>query len=1248
MTIGSAEAIEAAASAAAQAIAADASDQPAANPERTKNRTAVLSELTFDRRPSAILKAWSTPFKEDADDSDRTEKKETKTEEPTSAAEPDPDKPLTEAEQKAKDTADKARAAADELAKEIKQLTTDVKLLRRNVTLGDWPAVSTFISGLGKEEPESIFQQLLQSLVVGPPDQPKTRNGMIIGERNVIRAADVLALAELCPTEKLEDTHIALLGQLANLCQVEGQAEYIFLEALKEHVAAEKEGQKLNKRAAARILFAAQRIEQAQSFLPTVEDAAKENDVEALDVLTDVYLSLFQRETEKPLLEQSWYAAQALLTNEKSDDAQKQKAMQRCVQLVPLLREELGQQWLTDSFTSAPERGMEILAGIGGASASSMKDQPQDPSERVATLKLQQTAVAALLKTAPEKAETWGSTLHLLASNWLREATYSRQYDSSSQRGPSMTRDIYGNYFWSNTSSSSVPPAGMPQPIKSGEVLDVRPGKEWLKFLEPGYQSQFSIETARLHLRVKEEEAAFPYIEQLAETHKDEATELVQEFLDVWATNHDPNTESQRSSIYMFSYGFSQRASGIPLTRSRQIRNLDELSGWVARIRQLPLDEVQESWISAAFTRVHSSAEVFQQSDLERVFGNINGMEADTLAALLQTMRNNLSGIWRKPETQQQSSTNRKQKEIEAEVVKGYEAARVLLNKALDDHPDSWELRLVKAAMMHDENDYRGELQNSSDFATARKSALAAFANSVNAYSASVSDLKESEYSIEPFQYWFYAALGASDLDQINQDKLPVLNQIPLIKAAFESLPQDCRAKHVSMFANDLFTRMSRVNPGVKFRYLREGLSIVGDHEQAREAQKVLDYYQDLVTEIKLETIVDGSTAVGHEQPFGVYVNLRHTKAIERESGGFSKYLQNQNNGSYYYNYGRPTENYREKFEQSARDALDEHFEILSVTFQPETVTSRATAQEGWRTTSYAYVLLKARGPEIDRVAPLKLDLDFMDTTGYAVLPVESQALLVDCTTSTPDTRPFEKLAITQTLDERQAKDNKLILEIKATAQGLVPGLDEILDLSFADFEVTETEDNGLSVTRFDPEEIEPVIASDRLWTLTLKDRDSAAKKSRQFMFASASVAASVSEEVWQRYNDADLIVVDQAVTLQESYDEPAGTGLYLGLGTVALLVCGSGLLWWLYRKPQQAHVASHRFELPDNATPFNVLSLLKDIERNNGLTPESKQDLAISINRIERYFFAEERSDDAPNLQEVAQSWVHKVHKVR
>ena len=93
-------------------------------------------------------------------------------------------------------------------------------------------------------------------------------------------------------------------------------------------------------------------------------------------------------------------------------------------------------------------------------------------------------------------------------------------------------------------------------------------------------------------------------------------------------------------------------------------------------------------------------------------------------------------------------------------------------------------------------------------------------------------------------------------------------------------------------------------------------------------------------------------------------MDLRHTREIERESGGFSKYLQNQNAQAFGFNYGRPTEDYRDKFEETAREALAESFEVLSVTFNAPDAGSVADVEYGWRVTPYAYVLLQPRGPQ--------------------------------------------------------------------------------------------------------------------------------------------------------------------------------------------------------------------------------------------------------------------------------------------
>src|SRR5207253_9637820 len=160
------------------------------------------------------------------------------------------------------------------------------------------------------------------------------------------------------------------------------------------------------------------------------------------------------------------------------------------------------------------------------------------------------------------------------------------------------------------------------------------------------------------------------------------------------------------------------------------------------------------------------------------------------------------------------------------------------------------------------------------------------------------------------------------------------------------------------------------------------------------------------------------------------------------------------------YNYGRPTADYRDRFETTVKDALKEQFDVISVTFETENVHSRAHPEFGWRLTPYAYVLLKPRGPQVDKVPPLRLDLDFLDTSGFVVLPVESAVVPIDCRAAKPVPRPLRKLQITQTLDERQADKGKLLLEVKATGVGLVGPLDELLTLDVPGFDVKNVDDN--------------------------------------------------------------------------------------------------------------------------------------------------------------------------------------------
>ncbi len=1278
---------------------------PQESPEVTQKKQQQLQQLYFDRRPSSILRAWALPAEEAMKPALQNVGPMPQTPITPVVRMPVADKvpevpavELTDEQKAAKAATEAAVQKAEAHQKAVAHFQSQLQELQFLVTKGDWPLVAENMVRFSEADRTVIYDKLLQSLIQGTPDSPRSREGQVIGERNLIRAMDVIAIAELCPLPVIMPAQRMQLGQLAVACQAEGEADYAFEAALRQHTASDATNHKLTKRLAAHLLFAAGRAAQSLEFLPPLEEAQRDIDLESLDLLSDAFLALHAKDADKTMLEGSWAAVQGILAtqpeieaaeveagtapvtvnagqpksetpenavevkaaevkaaevkpgelSESERDGLRQKALRRAVMLVPRLREELGQKWLAESFTQRAERGRRILNGIGSAAAKNMIENISNTDERLATLKLQQTAVEALLTHSGNSVDEWSPALHLLAVNWLREATYSSLYDTSTSRGPRMQRDEFGNYFWNQETVGfgRQMQNGMPQAIPAGKLLDARPSDAWLKFLEPTFYPTLAISTARLHLRVKEEANAFPYIESLATTHPAEARELVETFLNTWAENHDPNSDRRRTGMYMFSFGYNERLSGIPLTRSHQERSLRELSSWVQRIRALELKDIDEKWISSAFTKVHSSAEVYRQDDLESVFGNVQNMKPETLASFLQSMRNNLSTVWRAPQVQQDSGTNRKKKDMEAEVVKGYETALTLCANALAKHPADWQLLMTQGSLLHDLNNFSNDLAKSSTFTEQRKGALNVLKSGAEAYVARCRDLKESEYSVEAFNTWFYAALGDSAIGQITPDKNPMLEQFPLLNAAMLSLPEELREKHLDMFANDLFARMSTVNPSVKFRYVREGLKLTGDRNQAREAKQVFDYYSDLVTEIQLKAEIDGTARIGHSQPFGVFVSIRHSKAIERESGGFARYLQNQNSGGgYFYNNGRPNEDYRDKFEKATREALDEHFEVLSVTFEPESIHSRSDAEPGWRVTPYAYVLLKARGPEIDRIPPMRLDMDFLDTTGYVVLPVETSAVQVDCSAERGDARPLNELSLTQTLDEREAKDGKLSLEVKAVGRGLIPRLEDLVDLKFDDFEVTSVEDNKLSVSKFDPDSPEPAVLSEHLWTVSLKDRhDASIRKDRTFQFATAQVEPK--ESFYQRYDDADLKAVEQTVVLVQNYDTPVSSGYRLLAWVVMGFLCLAGIAGYFIHRSRNSTVTQSAalWQVPEDITPFSVLTLLKSIEKNNGMPAHAHAELTHSIAQIERYYFANDADLVKPDLVSEAHTWVGKA----
>ena len=1167
---------------------------------------------------------------------------------------------------------------------EAKKLAEEMAAFQKMVQLGEWAKVKTYLAGLPDEEAVAGFNQIVKALqpgvrpqqqqVVTDASNPEQIQMMAVqqgpaqqfAERAAVTLDDFFGLANaapLAPNPKFLAARGALTGVMpvvavgpkgfekATLSPLSGVLRAALDTGVLPEVAVarfEKDKGPFTAREVAKLLTLARLPEYAGPFLPTAAKAAADKDFEGLNLLSRHFLALNAKEEQAGNLEKAWDAVQSVLANPTAARVEQEESLLRAVELAPRLEKSLGQAWLDGSFTKDPARGVAILATVGTLTSQGISAKPYQTDQRLSALKLQRTAVDALLKAAPAKAGEWQQTLTLLALAWQKEAEFSRQYDTTSSNNSRVRRDIYGNIYYSSFANSEdesqrmtmMRQGGMPMPILVADVLKERPGAEWVAAVNPAVRPKLADLLARLHLKAGEEAAAFPLIEELAKAQPEEARSLAAEFVRVWTRNHDPNAAQNENRYSWFFFSYEQRAEGIPLTRSKQERNLADLAKWLARVRALPIRPLDDKLLVKAFTACHSSAEVYKTSAIQAVFGPLETLRPGTVAGLAEQMRENLTGIWRKDAVQTQNKTNRKQKDIEAEVLRGYSVAGQTVRDGLAKFPGDWELLTAEAALSHDEVNYRQELDKSSDFSKKREACFELFRKAADAYAKALPKIPDDEQSNLLFNQWFAAGLGAVDLGGISEDKQPDPRQPARVKAAIGALPGAAAKKALDRFANDLFTRMSGAKPHVKFAYLKAGFEVVGDHPQAIEAKKLYDYYQDLNRELKLDAIVDGPTDVGHGRAFGVFVNLKHTRDIERESGGFGKYLQNQTAMGYSYNYGRPPADYRDRFEQAAREALKEQFEVLGVTFQDDKVTSRAGTEYGWRYTPYAYLLLKARGPQVDKLPPLKMDLDFLDTSGFVVLPATSAAVPIDCRKAGGAPRPFQDLTVTQTLDERQADKGTLILEIKGTAIGLVPSLSDLADIDAPEgFAATKTDEVPLAVKKFESDRDENAVVSERVWTVTFKGRDGLDKLPTTFTFP--AVKPATKETVYQRYSDADLAAVEPVVSLEKSYGKKGRLWVWLAVGVVALGLATTALGAILVSRAAKSRAGRRQAgpRVPADISAFAALRALREVRDRGRVAPERQAELDRDIDSVEAAYFSPESA--AVDLPAVVGKWV-------
>ena len=225
----------------------------------------------------------------------------------------------------------------------------------------------------------------------------------------------------------------------------------------------------------------------------------------------------------------------------------------------------------------------------------------------------------------------------------------------------------------------------MPRPIPVAEILEVRPGPE----LARADRQRRSAPTFADDLRPALPEGrrggrgASPTSSDWPPPTPSRPSDLAEEFLRVWTRNHDPNAARNYTNPYIYMYGFERTGREHPADPLEAGAEPDGTGRVGPSARGAADRRVDEALLTRAFTASHSSAEVYRLEAIEEVFGSIDALRARRRSPCSDPADAREPGraSGDQPAVQEQAKTNRKEKDIQAEVLRGYEVARSVIDQ---------------------------------------------------------------------------------------------------------------------------------------------------------------------------------------------------------------------------------------------------------------------------------------------------------------------------------------------------------------------------------------------------------------------------------------------------------------------------------------------------------------------------------------------------------------------------------------
>ena len=1109
------------------------------------------------------------------------------------------------------------------------------KWLHLQAMAGEWGAIREFLAKLPPATSEPVYAAILQSLNRG--DQ-----GLLPEE--------VLALADASPAD-LKPWQVAALSRILKQAAARNGTGTM-MQALRAGGGRFGSRDAESRRRTVDLLAAAGLLAEGAEFMPTVDEARAAGDaallvVHARRAMERAAAAGDGEEGDALRSEAFRLLAEATLMERASIDARREALGLAVGELGSVPRAQAG-EWLATVFAN-PALGPAALERLALTATAIGNMQLEVEKRAQAVLRLKES-IDVLLARDDVDAGALRIPLRMVTSALVSEM------------------------------EQAVAEKGAQQFVARESQLLQRaiPGDRWMSALEPSLAVRARKACIAIAVASDEVERALGLFADAVRASPADARAFADAFLATWTMRLRPENGMDDRMQAFFAF-YRDAMPMAPLTRGRQRRNLEQLDELIATLRTAGVEPRELPSVVAAFEACHARTEAYERAAIERTFGPIPSIPPMTAVRLAMTMAQALSGDWRSREAQAATGTKRSDAEIAEIVDRGYGVAIDLLASAAARESGSWQIAALQAALAFDRLQFRQQAKKVDDPARQdeyRKAAFAAFADAADRYADA---LARGEARDEPdvFLRWFGSAMGAAQLNFIRPDDLPRAgtpqdDQVDLVRKAMLRLEPEAYERHVAAFASAVQEVVARSAPEVKQRLVHHALRVIGDHPAGASLRAMDELYRDLVKdEIRLRIALDGDDRVGSGRPFGALLSLRFTNSVDRETGGFSKYLMN-NVFARVGNQFRQV-NHRDELQKSIERALAERFDIEAIGFFDPFMPPRGVAESGdagWMEKPLAYLVLSRKDAAVAALPSVVMDMQFTDQAGPVTLEIASNSVpLAVGGDAAP--RPCSKLEVEQLVDVREAAaggPGAVTLEVRMRGTGVVPDLRDALtgvdaplpgyaiggDGIVADPPVVVTAGDVASMRSMmmtgqpaAPKDGYPEPDADgmyrlpveRTWRVSYLPTGAPVGGAFELPRLGPGLEASLASKC---YDELDVVTVSgPTVPVERS----TATRWVLGVAVAGAAVAG---LWLALRRrtPRTAPAAGTPWA-PARLTPLGVVTSLRRLERERAASPgdEAVVDLRDEIRSLELKWFGPGAADASDEeLRAVVARWARET----